>query len=126
VRTNRNRPAQGESVEQILHSMVGAQQSEARTVSMTSPHVEWTSLYADSVDDEFKRALDNLDPDNRAVLILVSLAEFTYQECAEALDMPLGTVMSRLYRARKQLQDELQSYAAERGFLRTSREGGPQ
>jgi len=126
VRTNRNRPVQGESVEQILQGMISTQQSESRTVSTTSTRVEWTSLYEDSVDDEFKRALDNLDSDNRAVLILVSLAEFTYQECAEALDMPLGTVMSRLYRARKQLQDELQNYAAERGFLRTTREGGPQ
>jgi len=126
VRTNRNRPVQGESVEQILQGMVSVPQSESRTISTASPRVEWTSFYADSVDDEFKRSLDNLDPDNRAVLILISLAEFTYQECAEALDMPLGTVMSRLYRARKQLQDELQTYAAERGFLRTSREGGPQ
>lgn len=126
VRTNRNRPVQGESVEQILHGMVGAVQGESRAISTASPRVDWSSLYEDSVDDEFKRALDNLDPDNRAVLILVSLGEFSYQECADALDMPLGTVMSRLYRARKQLQDELQNYAAERGFLRTTREGGPQ
>lgn len=124
VRTHRNRPVQGESVDQILHSLVSAESQETKSPTSDSPRADWTALYADSVDDEFKRALDNLDSDNRAVLILVSLAEFTYQECAEALDMPLGTVMSRLYRARKQLQDELQSYAAERGFLRTTREGG--
>lgn len=124
VRTNRNRPVQGESVEQILQGMVSAPQSDSQAVPSTT-RVDWCSLYADSVDDQFKRSLDNLDPDNRAVLILVSLAEFTYQECAEALDMPLGTVMSRLYRARKQLQDELRSYAVERGFLRASAEEAP-
>lgn len=125
ARTQRNRPLQGESVEQILHGLASAESHDTTTVATNTPRVEWSVLYEDSVDDEFKRALDNLDSDNRAVLILVSLAEFTYQECAVALDMPLGTVMSRLYRARKQLQEELQTYATARGFLRTTREGDP-
>jgi RNA polymerase sigma-70 factor (ECF subfamily) len=76
--------------------------------------VEWESLYPELVDDKFKRALDRLDEDQRAVLLLVTLGELSYQECAEALGIPIGTVMSRLFRARKQLQDELAEYVKER------------
>ena len=124
TRTHKNRPAQGESVETLLRSTVAPEKSQLVEAPKTQSRADWNYLYQDAVDDDFKRALDRLDTDNRAVLLLVSLAEFTYQECAEALDMPMGTVMSRLYRARKQLQDDLQMYAADRGFLRNNSEGG--
>jgi RNA polymerase sigma-70 factor, ECF subfamily len=78
-----------------------------------APEVEWEKLYPDLVDDKFKRALDRLDEDQRAVLLLVTLGELSYQECAESLGIPIGTVMSRLFRARKQLQDELAEYVKE-------------
>jgi RNA polymerase sigma-70 factor (ECF subfamily) len=74
--------------------------------------------YDDFVDDDFKRALDRLDGDHRTILMLVTLGELSYQECAESLALPIGTVMSRLHRARKQLQGELTQYAQERGLLR--------
>jgi RNA polymerase sigma-70 factor (ECF subfamily) len=45
-------------------------------------------------------AIDNLSPDQRTVLLLVVGQGFTYQEAAEALQIPVGTVMSRLARAR--------------------------
>jgi RNA polymerase sigma-70 factor (ECF subfamily) len=82
--------------------------------------VKWDSLYPDLVDDKFKRALDRLDEDQRSVLLLVTLGELSYQECAEALGIPIGTVMSRLFRARKQLQEELTEYVRDQGMLRGS------
>lgn len=88
--------------------------------------VDWDHLYPDMVDDKFKRALDRLDEDQRSVLLLVTLGELSYQECADALGIPIGTVMSRLFRARKQLQDELTEYVRGEGMLRGSNGGeGP-
>ncbi|GMV82569.1 MAG: RNA polymerase sigma factor RpoE [Planctomycetota bacterium] len=87
--------------------------------SYEAKKVDWDELYPDLVDDEFKRALDRLDEDQRVVLMLVTLGELSYQETVEALEIPIGTVMSRLFRARKQLQQELAAYAQERGLLRS-------
>jgi RNA polymerase sigma-70 factor (ECF subfamily) len=85
------------------------------------PQPDWQALYPDLVDDRFKRALDGLHPDQRTVLLLTSLGELSYEECAQALGIPIGTVMSRLFRARKHLQTELLTYAREQGLLKTAR-----
>ena len=52
-------------------------------------------------------AIDALAIDFRMVLILADLQEFSYKEIAEILDVPVGTVMSRLFRGRKALQKAL-------------------
>jgi len=83
------------------------------------PETNWEELYPDLVDDALKRALDHLGAEQRAVFLLVTLGELSYQECADILKVPIGTVMSRLFRARKQLQDELGRYALDRGLLRS-------
>lgn len=83
------------------------------------PETNWEELYPDLVDDALKRALDRLGPEQRTVFLLVTLGELSYQDCADILKVPIGTVMSRLFRARKQLQDELGRYAQERGLLRS-------
>lgn len=88
-----------------------------------SADVDWNKLYPDLVEDQFKQALDRLSEDQRSVLLLVTLGDLSYQECAEALDVPIGTVMSRLFRARKLLQDELSDYARARGYLNSRTEG---
>lgn len=97
------------SMDESLAAPAGPEPAVAK-----AQEVEWERLYPDLVDDKFKRALDRLDEDQRAVLLLVTLGELSYQECAESLGIPIGTVMSRLFRARKQLQDELAEYAKER------------
>lgn len=86
------------------------------TPSSDAAKVDWNALYPDLVEDEFKRALDRLGDDQRDVLMLVTLGELSYQETAEALGVPIGTVMSRLFRARRQLQEELAAFARSRGF----------
>ena len=58
---------------------------------------------------DLKNALDNLSPHHRVVLIARELLELSYQEIHVLLDIPQGTVMSRLHRARSALQDELTS-----------------
>ena len=49
---------------------------------------------------------------------LADLQDFSYKEIAEVMDCPVGTVMSRLHRARKALQKKLAGYAREQGYLR--------
>ncbi len=72
----------------------------------------FTSLFS----DEVKRALDNLPEDYRMVVLLADLQDFAYKEIAEIMDIPIGTVMSRLYRGRKMLQAKLARYAASQGI----------
>jgi RNA polymerase sigma-70 factor (ECF subfamily) len=69
--------------------------------------VDWETQYPDLVDDEQKKALDRLSGDQRAVLMRVPLGGRSYRECAKELGIPLGTMMSRLFRARNQLRAEL-------------------
>lgn len=66
-------------------------------------------------------ALDRLSDDYRAVAALHFSGELTYEECAQALDIPIGTVRSRLHRARRQLQVALWQIAEERGYAPSER-----
>ena len=65
------------------------------------------------LDQEVKQALDQLAPEFRTVLLLWATMEFSYREIADALDVPIGTVMSRLHRARQQLARTLHDFARE-------------
>ena len=58
-----------------------------------------------------QRALDNLDEDFRAPLVLFYLRELSYKDIAETLGLPIGTVMSRLSRAKDALRKQLSSFA---------------
>lgn len=61
------------------------------------------------------RALDRLPDEHRVVVLLADVEGFSYREIADTLSCPMGTVMSRLHRARKQLQGDLAHHALERG-----------
>lgn len=69
---------------------------------------------------DIQRALAGLKPEHRAVIVLIGLEQLSYQEAAEVLDVPLGTVMSRLSRAREHLR-ALLSGAPIAGTARLSR-----
>lgn len=98
------------------HDIIEAPAEPDAGQGKTGP-TNWDAIYPDVVDDALKHALDHLGPEQRAVFLLVTLGELSYQHCAEILHVPIGTVMSRLFRARKQLQEELRAYARERGLL---------
>jgi RNA polymerase sigma-70 factor (ECF subfamily) len=61
----------------------------------------------DEIDVEIIRALDSLDEPFRRVVELVDIDGLSYAEAAEVLDVPVGTVMSRLHRARSRIRDRL-------------------
>lgn len=65
-----------------------------------------------SFGDEVTRALDMLGDDYRTVVEMADLQGICYREIAAALGVPIGTVMSRLFRARRQLEEELTDFAA--------------
>jgi RNA polymerase sigma-70 factor (ECF subfamily) len=65
----------------------------------------------DAVDDQIKAAVEELPTDLRTVFMLSTIEGLKYREIAEVMDCPLGTVMSRLFRSRRMLQDRLARYA---------------
>jgi len=68
-------------------------------------------------DDEVKAALEDLPDNFRLPVILADVQDFSYKEIAEILDIPIGTVMSRLHRGRKAMQKRLVDFARERGII---------
>ncbi len=72
--------------------------------------------FRETIGDEVSNALNSLPVDFRIVIILCDLEEFTYEEMAKILDIPIGTVRSRLHRARNLLRKKLLYYAASKGF----------
>ncbi len=70
----------------------------------------------DMIGDEITIALNSLAVDFRTVIILCDLEGFTYEEMAKILDIPIGTVRSRLHRARNLLKEKLQKYAQSMGY----------
>ena len=70
----------------------------------------------DMMGDEISNALNSLDVDFRTVIILCDLEGFKYDEMAKILDIPIGTVRSRLHRARNLLKEKLSEYAKKMGY----------
>jgi RNA polymerase sigma-70 factor (ECF subfamily) len=75
------------------------------------------SLMAILPDDEVKQALEDLPDNFRLPVILADVEGFSYKEIAEMLDIPIGTVMSRLHRGRRAMQKALHDFARERGLV---------
>lgn len=71
-------------------------------------------------DEDVKRALEDLPEQFRTAVLLADVEGFSYQEIADIMDVPIGTVMSRLHRGRKALQKALWDYARTHGLV----EGG--
>jgi len=73
----------------------------------------WTNM----VDDEILRAIADLPPEFREAVVLSDLEGFPYQEIADMLEVPVGTVKSRLFRGRRILQERLYDYAVAEGII---------
>ena len=101
----------GEVEDLYLYRRLGSEQSAdaARSVE---------DLVLDGlVESDIKQAVESLPENFRIPVLLADVEGFAYKEIAEILDVPIGTVMSRLHRGRKALQRALWEYARERGLL---------
>lgn len=74
-------------------------------------------IFSNVLDDDVTAALASLPEDFRTVVILCDIEGFTYDEIAEFVDTPVGTVRSRLHRGRNMLRTKLLEYARTRGYL---------
>ncbi|TAE41716.1 MAG: sigma-70 family RNA polymerase sigma factor [Runella slithyformis] len=102
-------------------SKVDYQEVETTYNSEEAAEVDYTSdlrveAVQDMIGDEVATALNSLPIDFRTVIILCDVEGFTYEEMAKILDIPIGTVRSRLHRARNLLKDKLREYAASMGY----------
>ena len=84
----------------------------------TDPNDLQAKLFDNLLGDEVARALESIPEDFRTVVILCDIEGLTYEEIAEFVEVPIGTVRSRLHRGRKLLQAKLLDYAKAQGFLR--------
>ena len=82
------------------------------------------TLFEMFTDDEVKAALEGLPENFRLPVLLADVEEFSYKEIADMLDIPIGTVMSRLHRGRKAMQKALIDYAADRGITNRPADSG--
>lgn len=90
--------------------------------SIKSSEIKTSHAIEDSfsslLDDELTEAIKRLPEDFRTIILLSDIEGLTYEEIADFLDCPIGTVRSRLHRARKMLYAKLYKYAKERGYAK--------
>jgi RNA polymerase sigma-70 factor, ECF subfamily len=92
-----------------LYDRLAAQSSEASAEA---------TVLESMPDDDVKAAVDALPEGFRMAVLLADVEGFSYKEIAEILDIPIGTVMSRLHRGRRALEKALWERAKERGLVR--------
>ena len=93
-----------------LYRRLGSMETAAASLSAEE---QFLDLFPD---DEVKQALEDLPDNFRLPVILADVEGFSYKEIAEMLDIPIGTVMSRLHRGRKAMQRALYDYAEAHGL----------
>ncbi|MBI3123103.1 MAG: sigma-70 family RNA polymerase sigma factor [Ignavibacteriales bacterium] len=86
-----------------------------------SKHYE-QDAFSNLLDDEITKVLSALPEDFRTAIILSDIEGFTYEEIADFVDIPVGTVRSRLHRARKMLYAQLYDYAKDKGYVNRKKE----
>jgi RNA polymerase sigma-70 factor (ECF subfamily) len=98
----------------------------AMDLEQAEPHAIYRSMqesdpegnfFSQIVDDKVLEAIDALPTEFREVLVLSDIEGMSYAEIAETLKVPVGTVKSRLFRARRQLQAQLYAHAVEMGYI---------
>ena len=113
-RSRQRRPAESDlaDVEDLyLYRRLGALEAVAASRSAED------QLFDMLTDDEVKQALEDLPENFRLPVLLADVEGFSYKEIAEMLEIPIGTVMSRLHRGRKSMQKALFDFAEGRGLV---------
>jgi RNA polymerase sigma-70 factor (ECF subfamily) len=92
--------------------------ADPRAAAADDPPPAWdlASLDWEHVDERLKKAIDELSPEHREVLLLWGVEGMKYRQIADVTGVPIGTVMSRLHRARKILAESLEELTADLGW----------
>lgn len=101
---------------QVDYSEISTYYESVRSEQSDTTDME-TRMYRDMLDDKVSNALKTIPEDFRTVVLLCDVEGFTYEEIANMLDVPIGTVRSRLHRGRNLLKDQLSTYATQRGYV---------
>ncbi|MGH7179853.1 MAG: sigma-70 family RNA polymerase sigma factor [Tepidisphaeraceae bacterium] len=91
---------------------------ETAQLPETAPYALTPGASRDQMDQRLAKALDDLPDDYKTILLLWAVEEMSYKEIAVAANVPIGTVMSRLHRARQRLSEKLQDFARKEGIIR--------
>ena len=75
-----------------------------------------SNVFQNMMGDEITNAINSLPADFRTVILLCDVEDFSYEEIAKIVDIPIGTVRSRLHRSRNMLKDQLRDYAQSKGI----------
>lgn len=110
-RKNQRNPYQG-ALEELEDWQLGGAESATSTVGRSAEAEAIDRMPASAIKD----ALQEIPEDFRLAVYLADVEGFAYQEIADIMKTPVGTVMSRLHRGRRQLREKLADYARERGY----------
>lgn len=105
-----------EDVESVNSNLAYKQENDAGELADTLESK--CSELGNLMEDDVKHAIDSLPVEYKEAILLSDVEELSYNEIAEITNVPIGTVKSRLNRARKMLQKSLWEYAKDRGFIK--------
>ncbi len=105
-----------EDVESVNSNLAYKQENDAGELADTLESK--CSELGNFMEDDVKHAIDSLPVEYKEAILLSDVEELSYNEIAEITNVPIGTVKSRLNRARKMLQKSLWEYAKDRGFIK--------
>ena len=103
--------------EQLESARAGGYAGHGGASSRAAPP-PYDTLSFEGMDQQLVRAIEGLAPEYQVVLLLWAVEELSYKEIAVAVGIPIGTVMSRLHRARQKLSEQLRNYAKREGIIR--------
>lgn len=95
-----------------------APETTAERDTPTSPQGSNDNDLLELLEDKVRHAIESLPQDFRQAVIMADLEERSYKEIADLMDCPIGTVMSRLFRGRRLLREQLEGYARERRVVK--------
>ncbi len=117
LRQHERRQRHDEIVQETAQEDAASLSHEAPVFAASKDSDPEGAFFKSIVDEEILEAIDDLPNEYRMAVILSDLEDLSYNEIAEIMEIPVGTVKSRLFRGRRQLQKRLHGYAVEMGYI---------